>query len=113
MNIYQLFRRKNNVSVKSESSYLLIAAYFLLKIIIKGIESNPRLSYRGAYGIKKAVQGTFHQGNTRFGETAGIQCTSNAYFAIIFSETKNFHSGKQLKLITYQKKETCFSNHWT
>ena len=59
MNIYQKFRRKNNVSFKPESSYQ-----------------------------EKAVQGTFHQENTRFGETAGIKCTSNAYFAIIFSAMK-------------------------
>ena len=47
-----------------------------------------RVSYGGTYGIKKAVQGIFHQGNNRFGEIAGIQCTSNAYFAIIFSVIK-------------------------
>ena len=63
-----------------------ISIYFLLRIITEGIQSNPGPSYSGAYEIKKAVQGTFHQGNTRFGETAGIQCTSNSYFAIIFSE---------------------------
>ena len=67
---------------------LLIATYFLLKLIIEGIESNPRPSHGGAYEIKKAVQSTFHQGNTQFGETAGIQCSSNAYFAIIFSAIK-------------------------
>ena len=67
---------------------LLIATYFLLNLIIEGIESNPGPSYSGAYGIKKAVQGTFHQGNTRLRETAGIQCTSDAYFAIIFTAIK-------------------------
>ena len=67
-----------------------ISIYILLRIITEGIQSNPGPSYSGAYGIKKAVQVTFHQGNTRFGETAGIQCTSNSYFAIIFSEIKSF-----------------------
>ena len=33
-------------------------------LIIEGIESNSCPSYGGAYGIKKAVQGTFRQGNT-------------------------------------------------
>ena len=105
MNIYQKLGRKNNVGFKSRSLYrlkklsktpvsffgfvsLIIATYFLLKLIIEDIESNPGPSYVGAYGIKNAVQGTFHQGNTRFGETADIQCTSNAYFAIIFSAIK-------------------------
>ena len=41
---------------------LLIVPYFLLMLIIEGIESNP--SYGGAYGSKKAVQGTFRQVNT-------------------------------------------------
>lgn len=62
MNIHQMFRKKNNVSFKSESSYrqknlsktpvsifvfvsLLIAAYFLLKLIMEGIESNAGSSY--------------------------------------------------------------------
>lgn len=55
INIYQKFRKKNNVSFKSQSSYwqnnlsktpdsifvflsLLIATYFLLKLIIKDIK---------------------------------------------------------------------------
>ena len=105
MNIYQKFRRKNNVNFKSKSSSQqknlsktpvsffafvsqLIATYFLLKLIIEGIESNPGPSCGGAYGIKKGLQGTFHQGNTRFGETASIHCTSNADFAIMFSAIK-------------------------
>ena len=67
-----------------------IATYFLSKIIIDSIQSNPGALYDRAYRIKKAVQATFYQQNTRFGETAGIQCTSNAYFAIIFSEIKSF-----------------------
>ena len=90
MSIYQKFKRKNNVSFKSESSYqqknlsktpvyffvfvsLLIATYFLLTHFrsmshfytpLKTSE-NPGPSYDGAYQIKKAVQGTFRQGNTR------------------------------------------------
>ena len=81
MNLFPKLRRKNNVSFKSKSypqknspktlvSFLgfvslLIATYFLLKIFIKVIKSNPGPSYGGAYRIKKAVSGTFHQGNTR------------------------------------------------
>ena len=43
---------------------VLIATYFLLKLNIEDIEINPGPSYFRAYGIKKAVQGTFHQENT-------------------------------------------------
>ena len=118
MNIRQMFRKKNNVSFKSESSYrqknlsktpvsifvfvsLLIVAYFLLKLIMEGMESNAGPSHGWAYGIKKAVLGTFYQRMTRFGETEAIQYTINAFFAIIFFVIKTFHSGKKLKLITY------------
>ena len=62
MNIRQMFRKKNNVSFKSESSYwqknlsktpvsifvfvsLLIVAYFLLKLIMEGMESNAGPSH--------------------------------------------------------------------
>lgn len=55
---------------------------------MEGIESNQGLLYGGTYGVRTAVQGTFHQGNSRFSETAGIKCTSNAYFAIMFSTIK-------------------------
>ena len=41
---------------------LLIATYFILNLIIESTESNPGPPYAGAHGIKKAVQGTFHQG---------------------------------------------------
>eukprot|EP00111_Clytia_hemisphaerica_P012253 TCONS_00035977-protein len=32
------------------------------------------------------VQGSFHQGNGKFGETAGIQCSSNCFFAICYAK---------------------------
>ena len=39
--------------------------------------------------IKKAVLGSYHQGNIKYGETAGIQCTRNAFIAVCFSAVKN------------------------
>ena len=36
-----------------------------------GIESNPDPC---TYDIQKTVQGSFHQGRPKFGETSGIQC---------------------------------------
>ena len=41
---------------------------------------------------------TKHQGNARSGETAGIQCTSNGYFAIIFSVIKKVLLWKAIKI---------------
>ena len=52
----------------------------------------------GHMELKKAVQGTFHLGDTRFGETAGIRCTTNAYFAIIFSAIKKVSLWKAIEI---------------
>ena len=42
----------------------------LLLILAGDVELNP-----GPNMFQTVVQGHFHQGDTRFGETAGIQCT--------------------------------------
>ena len=48
------------------------------------IESNPTSNYK----IHKSVSGSFHQGNEKFKETAGIQCSCNALYAICYSIIK-------------------------
>ena len=48
--------------------------------------------------MKKAVLGTFHQGNSKYGTTAGIQCTSNAFIAICFSVVKRVSIWKSFDL---------------
>ena len=56
------------------------------KLIVDGTESNPGPT---DYSIENVDQGNYHQGNKKYGETAGIQCTRNAYFTICYSATKN------------------------
>ena len=65
---------------------LYLYTYFLLKLIIEVIESNPGPSYNGKYGIKKAVQIL----NLR-----KLQIYSVLTIHILV------YSGKQLKLISY------------
>ena len=48
--------------------------------------------------MKKAVLGTFHQDNLKYGTTAGIQCTSNAFVAICFSVVKRVSIWKSFDL---------------
>ena len=36
----------------------------------------------------KVLQGSFHQGNIRFGETAGKQCTCCSLFSVAFTLVK-------------------------
>ena len=45
------------------------------------IESNPGPTY----SILKAVKASYHQGNVRFGCTAGNQCACNSLFALAWS----------------------------
>ena len=52
----------------------------------------------GHMELKKAVQGTFHLGDTRFGETASLRCTTNAYFTIIFSAKKKVSLWKAIEI---------------
>ena len=59
------------------------------------IKSNPG---RRNYAIKKAVQASHHQGHFKYGESAGMQCTSNAYISIVFSIIKNINLWKSLDL---------------
>ena len=48
------------------------------------VESNPGPTY----SIEKVIQGSFHQGNPRFGRTAGVQCACNFLFALCWSQVK-------------------------
>ena len=45
----------------------------------------------------QAVQAS-HQGNCKYGESAVMQCTSNAYISIVFSVVKNINLWKSLDL---------------
>ena len=41
------------------------------------------------YRFVKLMQGTFHQVNPRFGETAGLQCVCNSLMSIVWSSIKH------------------------
>ena len=78
-----------------------------LNLTLEGVESNPgpnRFSFSTNYSdsvgssafsaglrdfaIKKSVQASHHQGHLKYRESAGMQCTSNAYFSIAYSLIK-------------------------
>ena len=65
------------------------------KLTCEGVESNsgPRNCT-----IKKTIHASHHQGHVKYGRSAGMQCTSNAYLAIIFSTTKNINTWKPIDL---------------
>ena len=65
-----------------------IILHFLRINLIKlsgDIETNP-----GPVVIPtKCIQGSFHQGNNRFGASAGSQCMCNAFWAISYAKIKS------------------------
>ena len=65
------------------------------KLTCEGVESNPGPRN---YTIKKTIQASHHQGHVRYGRSAGMQCASNAYLAIIFSTIKNINIWKPFDL---------------
>ena len=70
------------VNLLTALSVMIIVNMSFLKmsLLIQGgdVETNPGPNY----SILKAVTGSYHQGNSRFGETAGSQCLCNALYAI-------------------------------
>ena len=61
-------------------------------------EAVDRHEFQINYSFKKTVSGSHHQGNLKYGETAGMQCTSNAFFTICFSVIKSISIWKSLYL---------------
>ena len=57
-------------------------------------------SYPGPrnYAIKKALLASHHQGHSRCGDSAEMQCTSIAYFSNIYSAVKRIGLCKSLDL---------------
>ena len=49
------------------------------------IESNPGPK---SFHVAKIIEGSFHMGHVKFGETAGIQCACNALFSLCWSSVK-------------------------
>jgi len=64
------------------------------------VESNPGPNGAVANNIdiKKYVQGSYDQGHPKYGYSAGMQCMSNAYFAICFSLLKKASTWKSFDL---------------
>ena len=78
----------SNTTVSSISKgfvSLIVVLGFIVFQLCGDVESNPGPTY----AIEKVILGSFHQGDTRFGTTAGVQCACNLLFALCFSQVKN------------------------
>ena len=56
---------------------LFFSSIGLLQLCVD-VESIPGLTC----STEKVIQGSFHQGNPRFGRNAGVQCACNSLFAL-------------------------------
>ena len=70
-----------------------LAVFKLLKLLIDGdVESNPGPHH------DKSVLGTFHQGDLKYGDTAGVQCMCNALFSLCWAKVKKVSLWKSFDL---------------
>ena len=61
-------------------------------------ESVDKHEFQINYSFKKSVSGIYYQRSLKYRETVGIQCTSNAFFAICFSAIKSMSIWKSWDL---------------
>lgn len=88
----RLKRMKASVSLFRMT--LLLSLVQLMMVICGDVESNPGPTF----SLRRAVTGTFHQGDLRFGETAGIQCACNALYSLCWSQIKSISKWKEVDL---------------
>ena len=62
----------------------------LLLLLVGTQKSNPGPTYV----VDKVILGTFHHGDQRFGETAGLQCACNSLYALCWSEIRQVNIWK-------------------
>ena len=76
-----------------------------LDLFIRKMQQEPILSIE-SFLIKDCVLGSFHQGDKRFGETAGIRYACMALTALCWSVIRKVRYGEHLILIIYSKVES-------
>ena len=65
--------------------------------------NNAKDAHSLSYSFLKLVQGSFHQGNHRFGEIAGRQCVCNSLMSFIRSS---------IKKVSYWKSQDLDNTKW-
>ena len=75
------------------TTMLLICIIVMLALVVRliidlDIESNPGPTYV----IETAIHGSYHQGDQRFGNTAGVQYACNSLYALCWSQIKKLNS---------------------
>ena len=71
------------------------------------VENNPGPTY----SIEKVIQGSFSQGNPRFGRTAGVQCAFDSLFALCWLQVKTVSKWNKSDLNHVLQKEIYCISH--
>ena len=58
--------------------------------------------------IKRVIRGSFHQGDQRFGQTAGTQCMCNTLYSVGYSIIKKVRYGVPGIWTTYLRQEKAY-----
>ena len=69
--------------------WILLLGFYLIKFNLD--KKNTLVCFHNkmpVYQISRVVNGTFHQGDSRFESTAGRQCACNSLFAIFWSHIR-------------------------
>ena len=62
------------------------------------IDGDVEINLGPTYVIEKAICGSCHQGNRRFGDTAGVQCACNSLYALCWSQIRKVDFWDRLDL---------------
>ena len=83
--------RKNclgNYKVSLIFGFVFLCSLYFSSIGLLKLSRDVESNLAPTYSIEKVIQGSFHQGNPRFGRTAGVQCACNSLFALCWLQIK-------------------------
>lgn len=71
------------ITTKLSLIYISVMLALAVRLII---DENMKSNLCSTYDIEKAIHGSYHKGDHRFGNTAGIQCAFNSPDAFCWSQ---------------------------
>ena len=83
--------RKNclgNYQVSLIFGFVFLCSLYFSSIGLLQLSGDVESNLGPTYSTEKVIQGSFHQGNPRFGRTARVQCACNSLFALCWSQVE-------------------------
>ena len=86
-----------------DPSYIFLKTNYTL-LLSGDVELNPGPKSLHDVFPEKCIQGSFHQGNDKFLETAGVQCSSNCFLLFAILDLESYRFGKLMIWIMFWNK---------